>query len=72
MGLDQDKMQDIDFRNDGIYYKAIDENGVVSDKETKIDYDTIANTLASNANEGNALQYGETISKQINSFENKD
>ena len=72
MGLDQNKMQDIDFRNDGIYYKAIDENGVVSDKETKIDFNTIANTLAADASKGNAIEYGEAISKQMNSFENKD
>jgi hypothetical protein len=66
-------MEGLDFTDEGVYYKAIDpKTGEISDKKTKIDYDTIANTLAANDSKGNAIEYGEAVSKQMNSFENKD
>ena len=42
MGMDRSSMENIDFTGDAVYYNAIDPiTGEISDKKTKIDFDTI-------------------------------
>ena len=73
MGMDRSKMENLDFTGDAVYYNAIDPiTGEISDKKTKIDFDTIATTLAAKDAKQGAADYGAVIAEQMKSFENQD
>ena len=73
MGMDRSNMENIDFTGDAVYYNAIDPTtGEISDKKTKIDFNTIATSLAARDAQQGAADYGAVIAEQMNSFENQD